>query len=294
MIFVFYIQFQVTYKANYTKTISAFTSSKMVVYNGTRQLSAVPSQTSVPSHNISVLSHNTSNSTDLTVQIPSTHLSPPNEQPFYRVNSNGDVFSISVIVTNLTDDNWWNTVVVNGWEALKHRRSRFKCCYLWDNGKIIPALANKTYYKKGSRLSALQYRCPFGGNREGLKGVSLEFSRSVCPGKNRTSYQVPYFTSKQSKDSVALCAKIVYGNVSSQLLIDWLEYYKEMKVSKIVMFTYNVSAITQTILRYYEETGFVETHPFDFPWRKIAGLFFSLIRNYSVINTSYFTSFIQR
>ena len=275
MTFVFNIQFQVTYKTNATRNFSAFTSYKTVVYNGTMRLSSAPSHTSLLSRNMSVLSHDTAYSSDMTVQILSTHLAPP----FYRMNSNGDVFSISVIVTNLTDGNRWDTMVVNGWEAYKHKRSRFKCCYLWDNGKIIPALANKTYYKQGTQLSALQYRCPFSGDKERIRGIALGFFRSVCPGVNRTRYQVPYFTSKQPKDSVALCAKIVYGNVSSKLLIDWLEYYKEMQVSKIVMFTYNVSAITQKILKYYEKTGFLETRPFDFPW-KVAGKCFSLIRNY--------------
>ena len=258
----------------------------MAVYDRTRQLSSVdllfqtPVQLrniSMPLRNMSVMLRNMSvpshailNSNDLTAGTLSTALTSTNEQPFYRVNSNGDVFSVSVVATNLTAINWWDTIVINGWEALKHKRSRFKCCYLWDNGKIIPSRANKTYYKLGTHLSALQYRCPFGGDRGRIRGVALEFFRSRCPGKNRTSYQVPYFSTKQPKNSLALCAKIVYGNVSSKLLIDWLEYYKEMRVSKIVMFTYNVSAVTQKILQYYEETGFVETRPFDFPW-KVSG-----------------------
>ena len=195
------------------------------------------------------------------------------EQPFYRTSSQGDVYTISVVAANLTANNWWDTMVVNGWEAYKHKRSRFKCCYLWDNGKITPAIANKTYYKQSTHLRALQYRCPFGGDRDHLKGVSLEFFRFKCAGKEGTRYQVPYFSDMQPKDSVALCAKIVYGNVSSKLLIDWLEYYKEMQVSKIVMFTYNVSDITQKILRHYEKTGFLETRAFDFPW-KVAGELF--------------------
>lgn len=193
-------------------------------------------------------------------------------QPFYRIGTHGDVYTVSIIATNVTAKNHWDTMVINGWEAYKHKHTRFKCCYLWDNGKFTPAVASKTYYKQSTHLRALQYRCPFGGDNEHLKGVAIEFYRLRCAGKEPARFQSPYFSIQQPKDSIGLCAKIVYGNISSKLLIDWLEYYKAMEVSKIVMFTYNISEITRNILDYYQDSGFVETRPFDFPW-KVSGKF---------------------
>ena len=191
------------------------------------------------------------------------------QAPFFRINTHGDVYMISIISANTTAKSGWNKMVVNGWEAYKHKKTRFKCCYYWDNGRLTSALANKTYYKTSTHLRALQYRCPFGGDSQHLKGVAVEFYVQRC-SKERSRFQVPYFPVKQPQDSVALCAKIVYGNISTNLLIDWIEYYREMKVSKIVMFTYNIPDVTRKILAYYQDLGFMETREFDFPW-KVSG-----------------------
>ena len=191
------------------------------------------------------------------------------ELPFYKISERGDVFTISIIAANVTGKNHWDTMVANAWEAYKHKIRRFKCCYLWDNGKVTAAVARKTYYRQSTHLRALQYRCSFGGDRDHLKNVAIEFVSLRC-SKENPKFQVPYFPSTQPKDSIALCAKIVYGNFSGKLLIDWLEYYREMRVSKIVMFTYNITEITKEILSYYEEIGFLEIRAFDFPW-KVAG-----------------------
>ena len=195
--------------------------------------------------------------------------SETNRSPFLKINNHGDVYIVSIIATNSSTKKKWNTIVINGWEALKHKRTRFKCCYRWTNGKTIASLANKTIYKDQTHLRALQYRCPFGGDREHLKGVAIEFYIRRCP-KEDTRYQQPYFPVLRGDNSVALCAKIVYGNISNKLLVDWMEYYREMKVSKIVMFTYNLEEVTRRILRYYEELGFLQTFEFDFPW-KVSG-----------------------
>lgn len=69
----------------------------------------------------------------------------------------------------------------------------------------------------------------------------------------------------QQNFSFAICAKLIYGDPDLELTIEWLEYYRHLGVSKVLAFTHNLTAEAMTVIKHYEDTGFLETMPFDFP-----------------------------
>jgi hypothetical protein len=101
-----------------------------------------------------------------------------------------------------------------------------------------------------------------------VTGVTVEFAEKKCPTKN-SDYIVPFIPKRQQqRNSFAICLKILYGNVDNKLFIDWIEFYREIKVDKVFTFVYNITEDTNKIIQYYERLGFLETRQFAFPWKK--------------------------
>ena len=81
-----------------------------------------------------------------------------------------------------------------------------------------------------------------------------------------TAYVKPEFSKKFNKEfSMAICAKIAYGDLNTPLTIEWMEYYKAMGVDHVLAYTYNLSQQAYSVLKYYENTRFLELRKFDFP-----------------------------
>ena len=115
-------------------------------------------------------------------------------------------------------------------------------------------------------LSAIQIHCPIRGNVRDVVGVSLQYRRSSCPSQ-RELYVKPVQSMKPPEGSLALCGKIFYGNIDPKLVIDWVEYYRELKVDKIIIYKYNLTKKAEAVIDYYASTGYIQTGRFDFPWK---------------------------
>ena len=97
-----------------------------------------------------------------------------------------------------------------------------------------------------------------------IVGVSLTTERKC--NINATAYVKPDFPMKStSKFSMAICAKIAYGDLNKALTIEWMEYNKAMGVEKVLAYTYNLTQRALTVLWFYEKTGFLELRKFDLP-----------------------------
>lgn len=156
---------------------------------------------------------------------------------------------------------------MNGWEALKHRHAFIKCCYLWNNNKFTQFInPQRSYWKLAYRLAATQYTCPIKGQFKDLIGISINFKKKKCP-TDHTVYVEPEVALKPPKRSFAICVKIVYGSIDLQSFVHWIEYYREMKVHKIFMYTYNISKEALGVINRYTKEGFVDSRPFNYPWK---------------------------
>ncbi|XP_060594369.1 uncharacterized protein LOC132748749 [Ruditapes philippinarum] len=178
------------------------------------------------------------------------------------------VFILSAIGSNSTTKGGYKREIkLNGWEAMKHRLASIKCCVLWNTDKFSYFKDPEKIFWKSSRLAATQFTCPIRGPLVDVRGVTLEFRKKPCP-RDESVYVKPFLPKLQPKESFAICVKIVYGVVDMKLLVDWMEYYREMKVDKVFMFTYNLTRNIETVLQHYTNTGFLERRHFDFPWKK--------------------------
>lgn len=178
------------------------------------------------------------------------------------------VFILSAIGCNVTSKRGYRRELkLNGWEAIKHSKMETKCCVLWNSDKYSKYKSPDKIYWKKSRLQAAQFTCPIKGPLIDVKGVTLEFNGKQCPTEEGV-YIKPYLPKVQMNKSFAICVIIVYGIVDMRLLVDWLEFYREMKVDKVFMYTYNLADNIEKIINHYVSIGFLDRRQFDFPWKK--------------------------
>ena len=97
-----------------------------------------------------------------------------------------------------------------------------------------------------------------------IVGVSLTTERKC--NITTTAYIKPDFPMKSTSEfSMAICAKIAYGDLNTVLTIEWMEYNKAMGVEKVLAYNYNLTQRALTVFWFYEKTGFLELRKFDLP-----------------------------
>ena len=115
-----------------------------------------------------------------------------------------------------------------------------------------------------NRTAQIECLNPHSQTSNFIVGVSL-----TTAGKchiNATAYVKPDFAMKSTSEfSMAICAKIAYGDLNAALTIEWMEYNKAMGVEKVLAYTYNLTERAITVLWFYEKTGFLELRKFDLP-----------------------------
>lgn len=52
-----------------------------------------------------------------------------------------------------------------------------------------------------------------------------------------------------------MCAKIAYGSVDAQKLIEWFEVNRLLGVDKVYIHTYKLNNLAMKVLEYYESIG---------------------------------------
>ncbi|KAL4224918.1 hypothetical protein ACF0H5_015614 [Mactra antiquata] len=162
-------------------------------------------------------------------------------------------------------------VKLTGWIAWRDSESAIKCCSLLKNNKF-------TYYKPDIELgfnderrllALIQVTCPVNTSMSQVKGVALQYEDQNCP-MDRQMYIMPYVLKPpQKNDSFGICLKLLYGqNIDIVNLKTWIEYYMELGVDKVFMYTYNISKTTHDVLNYYTNKGFIDKRPYDYPMKQ--------------------------
>lgn len=158
-------------------------------------------------------------------------------------------------------------IVLVGWLNYTLFNSTLQCCLLLGNDSVVCSLNTKrliwTQVNK-QPLMATKFSCPVPRPLLGvqIKGATLSLPEEKCENKK---FMAVEYLKKKSKDSIAVCAKIIYGNMSAQRLIEWFEIQKYVGVDKVLMYYYNLNSEAMGVLLHYYKEGFVDLRPFDFP-----------------------------
>ena len=185
------------------------------------------------------------------------------------------VFLFSAIGILSPVNNTLEGIALNLWEEQVYRDRNMFCCFLSQGGWIHKTPVTRKSMFLNNSLTAVQVFCETGKNAQ-LKnstrpvGVMLTYAIDNCPMDISNYATVQYTRPCLLEVCIAICAKIAYGYVNPEMVVEWMEYYKYMGVNHVVVFTFNLTADALTVLKFYEKQDFVEVLPFDFPAKGIS------------------------
>jgi len=166
----------------------------------------------------------------------------------------------------------FSNIAVIGWiqksQSLS-RRLHYRCCIMLEGGTIKSFTAMNAGFIFGAPLlRATRLNCESNVNPYTVRGINIANVDAACPNviSRYVTVDFPKY-SAQTKNQLAICSKIAYGNLNAQSLIEWLEVHTLLGADKILLFTYKLNVNATKVLQYYARTGLVEFRPFDLPAR---------------------------
>lgn len=162
-------------------------------------------------------------------------------------------------------------IVAVGWVAQELVNSTLNCCILLENNTIVSHLNEKRLVwmqVKIQPLMAVKFFCYVPNDIYGtkMKGVTISLPSENCLNKKFSAIE---YMIKQPRDSLAVCAKIAYGTLSAQRLIEWLEIQKYIGVDQALVYYYNLNKEAMDVLLQYYREGFADLRPFDYPMSEV-------------------------
>ena len=91
-------------------------------------------------------------------------------------------------------------------------------------------------------------------------GLALTLFSNITCSENHVTFVQPYFPFKEPA-KIVIGSKFAYGNVSAELIIEWIEAMKYIGVDKIVTYylrTLNADALN--VLQHYASEGIVDLY----------------------------------
>ncbi|KAL3841812.1 hypothetical protein ACJMK2_019913 [Sinanodonta woodiana] len=181
-----------------------------------------------------------------------------------------DIFIYSAIGLNNTDINNksivpWTDFGLAAWKHFKVPQANLSCCFLYQNGIILNSKVSQISTYLNSVVQSFRFKCMNPDPMSKPRGVTLIVKEHTC-NTDISTYVAPVFPYRQpGNNTLALCAKVAFGNLHAALTVEWLEYNINMGVDKIAVFVSNLSSTTSGIFQHYQKSGFLEIHPFDLP-----------------------------
>ncbi|CAG2212550.1 unnamed protein product [Mytilus edulis] len=113
-----------------------------------------------------------------------------------------------------------------------------------------------------SPFSARQYQCQIPQCIMNATHVGMVEHGTPCSAFMKT---IPVFYPSREKGKLAICAKIAYGTLSPQRLIEWFEYHRLMGVDKVLTMVQYLNEDAYKVLLYYQKLQFGEIDEFPLP-----------------------------
>ena len=176
-----------------------------------------------------------------------------------------NVYIFSSIARRSRENASLDGVAVNIWETTTFSDRRAFCCLLYEDGTInkLPVIRKSSFLNNS--ITAVQVLCKEPIDDRPQMAVTIVYDNDVCPTSAKIYVKAAYPKQCSETFCFAICAKIAYDFVNPEMLIEWMEYYKHMHVSYIVVFTYNLTSTASDILKFYEKESWIEVLPFDYP-----------------------------
>ncbi|KAK3588279.1 hypothetical protein CHS0354_030889 [Potamilus streckersoni] len=177
------------------------------------------------------------------------------------------LFVYAAIARNISTA--WDEFGVTAWIHSGVNPKNASCCFLYSDGALRTTNAWRYSVFMKPEIYVIRFQCanPIPGSKP--IGMTLAVSGFAC-SSNITTYVKPLYPLRPHGNvTIALCTKQAYGNLNPSLVVEWLEYNRNMGVDKVITFVdaSNLIENTSEILRYYQKMGFVDIIPYDLPMR---------------------------
>ena len=182
------------------------------------------------------------------------------------------MYIYSAVAYNVTSDDYYSAIYLNTWFRNDITiYGELKCCFIYKDVPlpVMEEVAQKKDWQMmgHGRLDAKQFVCPnpLTSLKKVPEAVTLT-NKYTCP-ENMTSYASVVTPTRPEGTSFGVCAKIAYGNLSAESIVEWFEYQRHMGVSKVMAYTYKLNEAAMKVMDYYSSIGFAEILPFSLPLR---------------------------
>ena len=170
------------------------------------------------------------------------------------VKANWDIFKIYGVINDTKYPNYDQTL---------------RCCFLFNsNGsqKIIEMKpTDKQQFWDPASLRSFHVTCP--NPKHGMKkvpdGVAITILGVPCRS-GYVTYMTPSYPLRPAGTTLALGTKIAHGNVSAEMIIEWMETYKFLGVDKVVTYYADgLCPLALQVLKYYAKEGILDLRFFE-------------------------------
>ena len=160
-----------------------------------------------------------------------------------------------------------NFISLTGWMHESLLQEELLCCLLLKNQSVVSFTNQRRmiwYQVRKQPLFATKSYCPIPPELQPEKpiGASLSLPPYGCNLRMFLKIQYPEI---RKPGSLAFCAKIAYGTLSPNSLIEWLELHRFVGVDRVMLYYYNLNFEAMSVLKHYVQEGFVGLQPFDIP-----------------------------
>ena len=170
---------------------------------------------------------------------------------------------------NSSDNETWDVVKLYGMINMsEYEGAKLACCLLFETSElykedivkeqpinIIKFRANAEL--RGHHVTCLNTRHTYGALP---LGAALILNKLKCK-RSQVRFVRPYVPLRETDTKLAIGTKLAFGNISAELIIEWMEAYKFLGVDKVV--TYYVDEINENalqVLRYYASTKILDLY----------------------------------
>lgn len=181
-----------------------------------------------------------------------------------------DVFIFSAIVGNSSSTRAWDEIVVQVWEHKRYDNMTFGCCIKYISGECVYVNASRKVEwanKRRCTMPVKQYYCP--NPRFNYDDLPVAVSVSNGTARNRCNCAMDVFVETEfayaNGGSIAVCTKLVYGNIPADDVLTWLEMHYRLGASKVLIHTFDLNADAVKVLQYYQSLGLAEFSTFNIP-----------------------------
>ena len=194
------------------------------------------------------------------------------DHPVLRRIDGINVYYLTAVASNTTEDALWDRVVINGWETVWRDGDfrKYYCCFDTNGEMSISDVyhINTWGLRYPGVIAAVQFFCNRTVTEPSLykpNRVALTL-QPVCKKSALKFVNVDY-AFMQMDNTIGVCSKIGYGDYPAERILEWAEINKEMGADHVVLFTYNLTQDAMNVVDHYSKNGFITHREFDFPMK---------------------------